>query len=110
MSSINLVTTIMNKENLKEKLFEVFSKVDADFTGENGDDYLWNEAKEKGFMSNLEYSLEEAKIKYSGDTENIIREVIKNAQTTWDGYYSDWAEQIISNGEDVIVSISTCCD
>lgn len=49
MSHVNLKTVVVRKENLEEKLFELFSCVDADFTGENGEDYLWSWAKEEGF-------------------------------------------------------------
>lgn len=48
MSHVNLKTVVVGKENLKEKLFELLNCVDADFTGENGEEYLWSWAKEEG--------------------------------------------------------------
>lgn len=104
MSSVSLVTKIINKENLEKELFELFSCVDEDFIGE---DYLWEEARNEGFSSNLEYSLKNAKEKYEDDLESIIREVIKNAQSTWGAYYDSWQEVIIKTENNIVVSIAT---
>lgn len=107
-----LITKVMNESNLKEKLFEIFSTVDCDFTGENGEEYLWDEAKEQGFKSNLDYSLEKSKIKYGEDVENIIKDVISSAQRTWDGYYIEWDKNVIRCGKEYVVSMAviTSCD
>lgn len=107
MSHVNLKTVVVGKENLKEKLFELLNCVDADFTGENGEEYLWSWAKEEGFESNLDYELKNAKEKHGDNLEEIIKYVISSAQVTWDGYYSDWMEEIIRINEDFIVSIAT---
>lgn len=107
MSSINLKTVVVKNENVKESLFELFSSVDADFNGENGEDYLWDCAKENGFESNLEYELKNAKEKYGDNLEEVIKEVISSAEVTWGGYYSDWETNILKINEGFIVSIAT---
>lgn len=107
MSSINLKTVVVKNENVKESLFELFSSVDADFNGENGEDYLWDCAKENGFESNLDYELKNAKEKYADDLELVIKEVVSSAQGTWGDYYSNWDTEIIKINEGFIVSIAT---
>ena len=106
MSHVNLKTVVVRKENLEEKLFELFSCVDADFTGENGEDYLWSWAKEEGFESNLEYELKNAKEKHRDNLEEIIKDVIRSVQSTWGCYYSDLTEEIIKINEGFVVSIA----
>lgn len=105
MNSINLVTKVMNKGNLKEKLFEVFSVMDADFTGENGEEYLWGEAKEKGFKSNFDYSLAKAKEKYSS-IKDVINYVIARAVDGWNGYYEDTEYSVEEVGNEYVVMIA----
>lgn len=107
MNSINLKTVLVKEENLKESLFELFSCVDADFNGENGEDYLWDCARENGFKSNLDYELRNSKEKYGDDLESIIKDVISSAQATWDDYFSDWSTNVIKINEGFIVSIAT---
>ena len=47
------------------------SSFDCDFNGENGVEYAWEETKEKGFESNLEYLLDKVKGIYD-DIECVI--------------------------------------
>ena len=67
---------------------------DRDFTGENGEQYLWEKALDGGFSSNREYLLDKVK-DIESDTE-----CVKAYFETWkenDGYYKDAEYQVIEN-------------
>lgn len=107
MTYTNLKVVVINNENIEKELFNLFSSIDADFTGENGEDYLWDDAEAKGFESNLEYCLDEAREEFGDDLEQIIKSVISSAQCTWDGYYSSWSESITKKDNEFIVALAT---
>ena len=92
------VITRNNRDDVMQALLEI-SMGDADFSGENGDEYLWEEAK--GFESNADYVLSIASQAQS--TLNIIRTFV----SMWmdrDCYYVDYDLEISElNG---IISIS----
>lgn len=56
MSNANslMVEEIKNKDDLK-KMLVWMGNIDCDFNGENGLEYLWDEAKIKEYQSNAEY-------------------------------------------------------
>ena len=58
MSDLSLIKSNVNipgdKESLKVALAEI-SETDADFIGDNGDDYLWDDARAAGFETNFDY-------------------------------------------------------
>lgn len=67
---------------------------DQDFTGENGEQYLWKEALEGGFKSNREYLIDKVK-----DIESDS-ECVKTFFETWkenDNFYKDAEYQFIEN-------------
>lgn len=73
---------------------------DADFCGENGDEYLWKEAKD--FESNAEYAWSVAK------NEPSPEEMLKKFFTMWlaaDSYYSHYNWSIILDGNRLSVSL-----
>lgn len=97
-------------ESLK-KAFIDLADTDADFSGENGDDYLRDEVREAGYESNAEYY-----------AEKVIKEGIENGQTqvqmlenylgVWiggDSYYKEYDYTWQTDGDDlkaVAVAIS----
>lgn len=63
----------LNQDDVIRALNEGLGKRDADFSGENGDEYLWEHAKAEGYPNNMEYVA--AKIKReipSGDIRKTI--------------------------------------
>lgn len=92
------VITKNNRDDVMQALLEI-SMGDADFCGDNGDEYLWEEAK--GFECNAEYVLSIAS--QSQSTLNIIKKFV----SMWmdgDNYYTDYDLAISElNG---IISIS----
>lgn len=107
MTCTNLKVVIINDKNIEKELFNLFSSMDADFNGENGEDYLWDNAKDNGFNSNLDYSLFKAREEFGDDLEKVIKYVISSAQCTWDGYYSSWSESITKKDNEFIVALAT---
>ena len=105
MNYLNLNTKIMNKENYKEKLFELLDCIDADFTGSNGDDYTWGFALEEGFKSNLEYCIHEASNKHNS-LEDIVKSVINDAKGSWRDYYDNTNTVIINMDNQLVVSVA----
>ena len=54
--SIELMrTTYCNNDSLPHRIEELFWELDSDMNGNNGEEYLWEEAKAKGLDCNLRY-------------------------------------------------------
>ena len=73
---------------------------DKDFTGENGEQYLWKEAR--GFKSNREYLIDKVK-DIESDTE-----CVKTFFETWkknDSFYKDAEYQFIENRNGYVEAI-----
>ena len=49
-----IIKNIQTPEDIIDALIQL-GDIDADFNGENGDDYLWPVAQKKGFESNAKY-------------------------------------------------------
>lgn len=74
---------------------------DCDFNGENGEDYLWEEAE--GFESNAEYCLSIA------EQEKTPREMIEKFVSLWmgrDQYYQDYDLGILVHGDILFMSLA----
>lgn len=93
---ITLITVAV-KDNLEEALREL-AEHDADFCGENGDEYLWEETREAGFETNLDFVLDE--IKDTKDDEEKINEFIERWILS-DNYYKNPEYQIITKNYEV---------
>ena len=87
--------TVKVKENTREALLAALTELgemDADFSGENGIEYLWEEASE--FDSNCEYCLD--KVKDLKTDEEVIEKFIR----LWieaDNYYKEHELNVIYN-------------
>ena len=85
--------TVKVKENTREALLAALAELgemDADFSGENGIEYLWKEASD--FDSNCEYCID--KVKNLKTDEEIIEKFV----SLWidaDGYYKEHELNVI---------------
>jgi len=80
-------------------------EMDADFCGDNGEEYLWDEAEEEEFESNMEYLLNNIKGIQSD------KELIENFIERWiafDSYYKDHALEVIydKNGKAEYIALA----
>lgn len=88
--NMNFETQIIN--NTKEDVIEYLKGIaeyDLDFCGENGEDYLWDKAREQGFESNSDYCINEVMEQYGKDRVKAIEEYFE----LWlgsDGYYDEY--------------------
>lgn len=57
ISNKTIIKEIQNKNDLKIALKEL-SKIDSDFNGENGEKYLWDEARKNNFKTNADYLID----------------------------------------------------
>lgn len=79
------------------------SKRDDDFNGNNGEEYLWDIAKEAGFNTNFEYTLFEA-----GKQPDLAKR-IENFVDIWmekDNYYKEYRLKIQRKGKKLFVSFA----
>lgn len=100
--SMEHITDIIANTREAAKLF-LFNAIqcDNDFNGENGEEYLWEEAI--GFESNAEYCWAEA------EKELTPREVIEYFVDLWmgaDSYYKDYSVEILQHEEILFVSLA----
>ena len=90
------------REDIYDAL-RTFASVDNDFNGENGEEYLVDQAKAKGFASNLEYYISELD-QYKDDEQ-----AIKFFMDKWlgsDYYYDEYCCNIIKGSDGKIKVLS----
>ena len=88
-----------DKETVKEYLLGI-ADYDCDFNGENGDEYLWEEAE--GFESNAEYCLSIA------EQEPTYRAMIEKFISLWmgkDPYYYSYDVGILTENGKLFISL-----
>ena len=93
-----------DRADLLEALLSFAEDYDNDFNGQNGEEYLWDDAKEAGFSSNAEYLLDDLDKAYPTDDRTLIAEYFSE----WlghDNYYHDYDFNIIVNKDDEIQHI-----
>lgn len=103
---LRLKIAVINKYNIREELYKLLEDIDSYFVGEDGEEHLLKEAREEGFSSNLDYSLEVAKRKHKDDLNKVIEEVIFSATSTWGSDYEEWEKEVVKVGENYVVSLS----
>lgn len=92
-----------NRESLEIALSILASNINADFSGDNGDEYLEDEARENGFSTNLDYYLNKYS-KYENDyhfVEMIIFEMCHGSTSVFDVAYDD---------DGHVAAVSVCVD
>lgn len=91
-----------NKIDVAEYLMEL-AMCDNDFNGENGEEYLWEEAE--GFESNAEYCLAVV----TNIEEITPKEMIEKFISLWmerDSYYSEYDLGIVAEDDKLFVSLA----
>jgi hypothetical protein len=89
-----------NRESLLNALRSL-SEYDNDFNGENGIDYLWEEAN--GFESNMEYLVNE--VKDIEDDEECVNTFFEE-WLNHDKYYDEWNISVIADEKKRVKAIS----
>ena len=70
-----VLKTIKICEKTKDAFYNALRElaiIDNDFNGKNGDEYLWDEAKESGYQSNLEFLINEVIKKETNKTDEEL--------------------------------------
>lgn len=91
-----------NKKEVAEYLMDL-AECDCDFNGENGLEYLWEEAE--GFESNVEYCLAVV----TNIEEVTPKEMIEKFISLWmdrDSYYYEYDLGIVEEGDKLFVSLA----
>lgn len=87
-------------EFLKEALRKLCSCINADFNGDNGDEYISEEAKNNNFENDLEYAF----VRYSNQSNNhFVESVIYDMC-----HGSEYEYDIVYNEDGFICAISIC--
>lgn len=92
----------LDKESVLDALRRM-GENDCDFSGENGEGYLWDGAKESGFESNLDYVIES--IKDIDDLDELIKEFVKSWMGE-DDYYGQVHIDTCKLGDHVVISLA----
>ena len=102
----NLTTVVLNKENFREKLFELIGPHDADLSGENGLEYVYESYIQLGYDSNLSYYIDDA-IKKHSSLVDIVNAVLDDSKDFWASAYGCTDINIIELDDNLVVSLAT---
>ena len=90
-----------NRESLLNALRSL-SDFDCDFNGENGLDYLWEEAS--GFESNMDYLID--KIRGIKDDEDCVNSFFEEWMDNDRNYYEEWNVSVLKDTKKRVKAIS----
>mgnify|MGYP000723060584 FL=1 len=90
-----------NRESLLNALRSL-SDFDCDFNGENGDDYLWEEAN--GFESNMDYLIN--KVREIKDDEDCVNSFFEEWMDNDRNYYEEWNVSVLKDTKKRVKAIS----
>lgn len=94
---LKLQTVKIEKEdNLLEVLLNFFNN-DLDFTGENGEEFLWNEAN--NYKNNKEY-MKSKYLNFDGKDEELINKVFNEYFEHNTNYYKDYSYDVVYNKDE----------
>ena len=113
MIQTEIITGFTDLEIL-DSLLNFACSVDNDFSGENGEDYLWDVAKEHNYKSNADYVYTKCKLKIQAldyhRTEERTEELIYDFLEQWMGmdynYYDCYTVTPI-NSSTFVISYTT---
>ena len=99
--SLELKTAIIrvprNKEHVKAALIAL-SRNDADWSGDNGEEYLRKEAKDAGYNNNADYFADKFVDALPKDyVKDAVRPVVEAYVNAWlghDSYYADYQVEV----------------
>ena len=86
-NEIITIKDINNREEVLNALGEFYT--DEDFCGNNGEEFTWEEATDKGFESTQEYVIDQLEKDENLKGEELILQFFREWLDN-DGYYSDW--------------------
>lgn len=92
-----------NRQSLLDALATI-SDFDADFIGDNGKEYNWDETDEAGFESNLDFLLNE--IKDIEDDNEAIQTFIEEWMGNDSNYYDEYSYDTINDDDGNVLVIS----
>lgn len=99
-ATLGMVHSVINL-NEKGSLHGGLSELtDADFNGENGEEYACEKARAEGFECDLDYYYNKAKNKYVADHKAIISYVLNKCYEHH--YYSDFNYHIVNMNDNQI--------
>ena len=103
MSSLQMVDTGLIKQGIRDvedlKAFlSSLSQFDADFTGDNGEEYLWEVAKAEGYECNMDYLID--KVIKDCEEKGItnVAKIVERYAEAWersDHYYDSISMQVV---------------
>lgn len=103
------VKSVLVEESTKEGIIDALIKLsdfDADFIGDNVDEYLWDEAKEQGFENNRDYTLNKIKDIKNTDLSRMIEDFLYLWMRYDDYYYQEHDYSVVKDENKNIISIS----
>ena len=98
----NLVTVIPGDRNSLLEALSIIGDFDNDFIGENGPDYLWDEAKR--FESNCDYLLH--LVKDIPDDNEAVQVFIETWMKHDSNYYAEYGFDTITDENNNVIVIS----
>lgn len=103
-----LVVDTASTDDMRNALISLCTD-DCDMNGENGDEYLWDTAKERGYESNAEF-LADAAMNRNEDFKSMVDYFLRVWMDYDSWYYTDWGYRItdIPNSDNLVVlSVAT---
>lgn len=108
MNNINMKLVKVNGKTREDLLVALasISEIDADFNGDNGTEYLWDNVDSTKYESNMEYLLDTLKDK---ETD---KELIEEYVSSWigrDSYYKEHILEVVydKNGKAECIALAT---
>lgn len=121
MHELEKVATPGDRESLSKSLLNL-SKIDADFSGENGVDYLWETVwKANGYANQTFWEdAGEPELKYKSNAEYVVdilnkedieddKQFVEHFLTEWlcnESYYPEWSYIVLRDLNDNVTAIS----
>ena len=102
----NMCFVANNLEAAKKEIIEFVSSFDGDISGENGEEYTFPEALERGYTSTIEYLVNESEAK---NTENLINDVLSTVVQTYESYDGAGFDLIFDSANDQFAIAFTYC-
>ena len=103
----DIITAIAEvKSSKREDLFAALkklAKIDNDFNGTNGPEYLWTHVNPK-YKSNVDFVIDT--VQYEADDETLIRNFVRIWMLNSGNYYRKYNVDILRNNNNRIIAIS----
>ena len=108
MNNINMKLVKVNGKTREDLLVALVSlgEIDADFNGDNGIEYLWDNVDSTKYESNMEYLLDTLKDK---ETDKELIEEYVSSWISRDSYYKEHILEVVydENGKAECIALAT---